>query len=196
MSSQMLRTAAFSILFFLGAFTATAFAQGVVTDGSLADLAKPVLDAVVNGHGWYAAALAVVLLCALAKRFMPASWAEGAKGDVIGVGLVFTMATAAAVGTVLAVPDAVFSWAVLHAAMKVGIGAAGGYTILHKLASALVATDWYKAKAPAWLQMVVAFLLSAIGSDAIPKAEAAGAAAVAAKPADGIAGPEGVREVS
>ncbi len=169
-------------------FVATAFAAGEVTpdDGSLLDLARPVFDAVMHGQYWAGAALAVVMLCAVTRRYMPEAWKSGAKGDVIGTALAFGMASAGALGTgLLAQGTNALTMALAIAALKIGAVAVGGYTVLHKLASALVATAWFQEKAPAWLKTGVGFALMMFGSRAIEKAEAAGEAAVAANPAGG-----------
>lgn len=183
------------VLFLLAAFTGTALAASAADPsggGSISDLIKPVFDAVVHGQWWVAAAAAVVLLCALARKHMPAKYTEGVKGDIIGTGLVFVMAFAGAVGTTLAGPGAVaMSAAVALTALKVGVAAIGGYNILHKLASWAVASG----KLPAWALPIVKLLTSVIGSNAIGKAEAAGDKAVAADPPRGMTGDSKIVEV-
>ncbi len=77
------------------------------------------------------------------------------------------------------------SMAVMLAALKVGLGAVGGFVALHKLATALVATKWFQDHAPAWLKMGVGVILKLIGSSAIAKAEAAGQKAVDENPPKG-----------
>lgn len=180
----------FIALVLLG-FTATAFAAGEVLspeDGSLLDLARPVFDAIMHGNWWLGAALAVVMLCAMSRRYLPDAWGgRFIRGDVGGVLLAFAMAFGGAMATVLTA-GAAMSGAVAMTALKVALAAAGGYTAIHKLASSLVATAWFQGKAPAWLKSVVGMALSMLGSNAIAKAEAAGKAAVEAKPAPGAVG--------
>ena len=177
----------------LAGFTATAFAAGQVTPdgGSLLDHAKPVMDAIMHGQAWLAASLAVVFLCAATRKYLPDQYGgKFARGDVGGVLLAFLMAFAGAVATALTAGGAM-STALALTALKVGLGAAGGYTVLHKLATALVATKWYQDKMPAPVKAVVAFVLSLIGSSAaarakvVAKAEKAGTDAVAKNPGKG-----------
>lgn len=180
-------------LIFLGAFTGTALAaQAAAPDGgSLLDLTRPLFDAVVHGQWWAAAAAAVVMSCALARKYMPASWTSGIKGDIVGTATAFVMAFAAAIGTWAIAPGAVMTFAVITTALKVGVAAIGGYNILHKLATWAVASG----KLPAWALPIVSLLASMIGSNAVAKAQAAGDKAVAADPPKGMAGGDKVIEV-
>lgn len=193
MRKTFLFTMSVIILAFLGTFTATAFAADAVTpvNGSLMDYAKPIFDAVMHGQLWLGASLAVVLLCAAARKYMPAKWTEGTRGDITGVGLAFLMAFASALAAALATPGAAVSLALMATAGKVGLGAIGGWTILHKVLGWLA--DW-KAM-PSWLRALLALVGSVIGSDAITKAQAAGDAAVKASPATGLADGAVVKEI-
>jgi hypothetical protein len=177
------------ILFSMFGFTATAFAAGEAApdNESLLDLARPVFDAVVHGQWWVAASAGVILACALARKYLPDAYKTGIKGDLTGTGMAFAVAFAGAIATWAAAPGAAMSGAVLLTALKVGAVAIGGYTILHKLATAFVATTWFKAHAPSWVVFAATYALKFIGSNAIEKAEAAGAAAVKANPAPGAA---------
>lgn len=176
------------LLCFFG-FTATAFAQGAATatDDSLLDYARPLFDAIVHGQWWAAAAAGVVLACALARKYMPASWKTGIKGDLIGLATAFLMAFGGAILTWAVAPGAVMSGAVLLTALKVAVVAVGGFTALHKLGTALAASKWFNEHAPSWLVIVITYGLKFIGSSAISKAEAAGDAAVKANPSTGAA---------
>jgi hypothetical protein len=191
---RALRTIALAILIFLGLFTATAVAAEAMTPqgGTLLDNAQPVLDAIMHGQWWLAASLMVIIACALVKKYMPAAWMEGVKGDMIGTAMVFMVAAAGAVSTALVAPGATISTELLLAAGKVGLGAIGGYTLLHKVLGWLA--GW--AAMPVWLRTTLQLLGSLVGSDAIATAKAAGDAAVAAAPAStGLAGDVTVREV-
>ncbi len=172
----------------LFAFAGTGFASDATlgTDQqSLLDLAAPVFDAVKNGHGWLAAFLGVMLLVAAARKYTPETWKLGKlmRSDMGGIVLAFLFAFGGAGATVLAAPGAAMSGAVALTAVKVALAAVGGFQVLHKLAQWLVATTWFQTKAPAWLKVVVGMLLGMFGSNAIKKAETAGAEAVAANPA-------------
>lgn len=187
----MIKTFSFAVLLFLFGFTTTALAADAATgggDGSLLDLARPVFDAVMHGQWWLGAALGVVFLCALARKYLPERYKTGIRGDVTGIGLAFAMSFAGALATGLAaIGTNALSGALAFTAFKVAIVAAGGYSILHKLATALTHTAWFQLKAPAWLKTALAFIMMIIGSNAVAKAEAAGDAAVKANPAPGAA---------
>lgn len=169
--------------------TALAATQATGEDQSLLDLARPVLDAIVAGQYWIAAALAVVLLTAAAAKYLPDAY--GGKYVRSSLGKMATAALMSFAGGVatwmtahgVSVPSA----ATFAAAGHVALAAIGGWMILHKLATELTATKWYAGKAPAWLKALLAFVLSIVGSSAAvkAKAEAAGEAAVAANPAPG-----------
>lgn len=190
-----MRLIAIFILGLLAAFTGTAFAAQAADPsggGSILDLAKPVFDAVVHGQWWAAAAAGVILMCALARKYMPASWTSGIKGDIIGTAMAFVMAFAGAIFTTLAGPGAAaMSMAVALTALKVGIAAIGGYNVIHKLASWAVASG----KLPAWALPMVKLITKMIGSNAVKKAEAAGDKAVAKDPPEGMAGDETIVEI-
>jgi hypothetical protein len=182
-----LLVAAFS---FLVAFTGTAVAADVSTDGApLLDLAKPVLDAVMGGHWLAGAALALVLAVSLIRRY-------GAKRfpvlttDAGGTALTFLTSLGGAVGTA-ALAGSAPSLALLWTALGVAAVASGGYTALKRLAAP--ALRWLEAKAPAWARPfvgpVIAVLLWFVDRpSAIAKAKAAGDAAVEANPPTGAAG--------
>jgi hypothetical protein len=172
-------------------FSAAAFASDAVApaDASGVELAKMIFDAVMHSQWWAAAALGVIGLCGIARKYLPASWKEGTKGDIVGTALAFVLAFAGAIFTWAVAPGAVFTTGVLATAAKVGLGAIGGYTILHKVLGWLAG---WKAL-PAWLTPILALVAKLIGSDAVAqqveaKATAAGDAAVAAKPSQGVAG--------
>ncbi len=178
------------VLVFIFSFAGTALAAGAVApaDGSLLDLAKPVLDAVMHGQWFLAAAGALVLTAALAKRQLAphVPWLRTDWGAALLVvvgsfgGAVFTALVAAG-------PGAVMSSALAYTAIKVALAAAGGYSLLKPLIKLA------QAQAPAWLQPVLAVLAwvfeSGIGtSPDVAAAEAAGDVAVKAKPPTGAAG--------
>ena len=178
------------IFIFLGFFTGTALAADAA-DPSAYDAAKAIFDAVMHSQWWAAAALSVVLACALARKYMPASWKDGVKGDILGTSMAFVMAFAGAIATWAIAPGAVMSAGVLFTALKIGAAAIGGYTIVHKVVGWLAA--W--GKLPPWLMPILKLLATLVGSNAVAKAEAAGEAAVAADPAKGMAGDDKIVEV-
>lgn len=188
-----MRFTALLILIFLAAFTGTALAADAIaaTDPSYSELAKAIFDAVMHSQWWAAAATGVVLACALARKYMPAGWKTGTKGDIIGIATTFLMAFAGSLGMVLAAPGAAMTGGVALTALKIGAAAIGGYTIIHKVVGWL--TAW--GKLPPWLMMVLAVLGKLVGSDAAQKAQAAGDAAIAADPPKGMAGDDKIVEV-
>jgi hypothetical protein len=170
-------------------FTATAFASQAVAgeDGSWLDLARPVLDAVLGGQWFLAAALALVLAAGLASKYGAKRW------PVLGTGagkaaLVLLGAFGGACATALAAgtaPTAALMWT----ATQLAFAAAGGYSLVRALLGPLV------AKAPAWLRPFIDLVLwffdrkaSKPSAADVAVAEAAGEAAVAAKPSTGVAG--------
>lgn len=174
------------------AFSATAFAADAVTDAnsSILDLAKPVFNAFSGGHYAYAAALGVVLLVALVKRYLgdKVKWLHSDAGGS-AMALVASAATAMAAG--LAAPGATVTMSLLKSALLVGVGAAGGYAVLKNLLIEPVLKP-LAAKAPAWAQPIFAIVFwifdkpdSVIATEA--NAAAAGAAAAQAAPSQGVA---------
>ncbi len=189
-----MRFAAFLILIFLGAFTGTALAADVVaaSDPSLSEVAKAIFDAVMQGQWWAAASLGVIFACAAVRRYvLPASWKTGTKGDIVGTVAAFVMAFAGALATVMLAPGATMTAAVALTAAKIGIAAVGGYTLVHKVVGWLA--SW--GKMPAWAMSALRLAAMMVGSNAVAKAEAAGAAAVAAKPPTGMTGDSKIVEI-
>lgn len=170
-------------------FLGTAFAAGAVTpdDGSLLDLAKPVLEAVKGGQYWLAASLTLVFACAVARRY-------GMKrfpflgSDAGGAALVLLGSFGGATATSLAA-GALPSLAMAWTALQIGIMAAGGFSLVKKLiADPIMGSKWYADKCPAWLKPLISIAMWAFtkpAADVAKKAEAAGDAAVKANPAPG-----------
>lgn len=186
-----MRLIAVTILAFLFAFTGTALAAEAASGPSMTDATKAIFDAVVHGQWWAAAALGVVFACAATRKYLPASWTDGTKGDIIGTSMAFVMAFAGAIATVMAAPGAAMTAGVALTALKIGIVAIGGYNIIHKVVGWLVA--W--GKLPAWAVPVLKLLATIVGSKAIKKAEALGNKAVVKVPATGLAGNDKIIEV-
>jgi hypothetical protein len=178
-------TVLMTVLVTLAAFAGTAFAADAVTseDGSLIDLAKPVLDAVVGGNYALAAVLAVVFFVALASKYGKSAWpflGTGAGKAVLTLvgAFVGAVATAVAAGGFAAVTAGV-----LWTALGVAVSAAGGYALAKELLGPLV------PRLPAWAQPLARLVLALFDrKGAATKATEAGATAVADKPSTGIAG--------
>jgi hypothetical protein len=179
----------------LVAFMSTSWAAGAAApeDGSVVDLAKPVLDAVMNGQGWMAAAGALMLAVALARRYAPGKAGELVRSDAGGVAASFLMSFAGAAATALAATGGAPSLDVLKTAFGVAAGASGGYVALKKLA--VPALRLLQSKVPAWARPLVGMLIWVCERpSAIGRAKAAGDAAVKANPAPGLDGVVGKPE--
>lgn len=176
-------------IFFLFGFVPTAFAAGAITDdGSLLDLAKPILDAVLNGHGWIAAAAALVFAATMARRYLAPQWPflNGGFGAALIV-LAGSFGGAVLVG-LAAAGTSTLTFALAAAALKVAFVAAGGYSILKPLIVGLV-EPWLIARFP-FLKGVLDLITWALFDkpDATAIAVAKGIDATVAHPATGVAG--------
>lgn len=173
-------------------FVGSAFAQAqtLPDQESLLDLARPIFDAVMAGHYLAGAALGLVFAVALFKRYAPGKAGAFARSDAGGVTTTFAMSFFGAAATSLL---AFKGWAGMSLAMvKMSAGvsflAIGGYVGIKKFLLPLLAP--YLAKLPAWMQPGVKLLLWVFdrhdpATRELAKAEAAGAAAVAAEPSKG-----------
>lgn len=180
------------------AFGATSFAAGTATTAtdstSLLDLLKPVFDAFNGGHYAFAAALLVVALVAVVKRYF--SGVKFVHSDAGGALLALITAAAAASATALAAPGATFSLGLLKSALLIGVGAAGGYTVLKDLFVDPILVPFLSKRswgAPVLLVINFVFSHGASAADTKAAAAAAGEAAVTAKPATGVAGATGAQ---
>lgn len=162
----------------LVSFTATAFASE--SSESIMDLAKPVYDAFVDGQPMLAAALALVLAVALARKYLAPRWKFLAT-DAGGALLVLLGAMGSAFAAALA-GGASLSLALTWQALGVAVTAAGGYTLIKRLI-----INPLQGKGPAWLRAALR-VLTWIFDDRSAKAAEAGDKAVAANPATGITG--------
>lgn len=117
----------------LASFTATAFAAGQVEpdDGSLFDVLRPIYAAFHSGQYVYAGSLALVLSCALVKRYGGDRW-PALHGDVGGSLLALATAFGASLTATLA-GGAQPTWAMAWNALTIAAGAAGGYALVKKL---------------------------------------------------------------
>jgi len=182
----------------LVAFTATAVAAPAVTGTDLLDLAGPVLDAFTGGKWALGASLALVALVALARKHagdVPGPAGRFLAGDAGGAALVLLGAFGAALAVTLGT-GAALGGGVAYAALKVAVVTAGGFSLVKKLVVDPLLRP-LAAKAPAWMQPVFALVFWFFDRPTpTAKADAAGAAAVAAKPGKGVAGVTGsVRDV-
>lgn len=188
-----MRFIALLVVIFLGAFTGTALAADAVSgsEPSLNEAARAIYDAVMHSQWWVVAAYGVIVAMIGARKFMPESWKTGTKGDVVGTAAAFALAFAGSIASVMVAPGASMSWAVMLTALKIGVAAIGGYTIIHKLLGWLAAASFM----PPWLTAALKLIGALVGSNAIKRAEAAGDAAVAAKPSTGMTGDSAIREI-
>lgn len=186
-----MRSIALFILVFLLAFTATALgAAGLAPeDGSVLDLLAPIVDAFRGGNYPLGGALAIVLAVALARRYgteyIP--WLGTKAGAAL---MVLVGSFGGALAAALSAPGAVLSFAMVKSATAIAVGAAGGYTLIKDLVvDPLTRSAWYRERAPGWLKAIVSVVLWVFRSPSpVARAEAAGQAAVDAKPPSGAAG--------
>lgn len=153
---------------------------------SITELAKPVLDAVLAGDWFIAAALALVLFVGLFTRYAPDRWT---RHSAVKAGAVLVGAFGGALATTVAA-GAPFAASTFWVAFKIAISAAGGYSMFKALVVPLLkkAND----KMPKWLQPVLGLLLKIFESqDPEERAQAAGDKAVADNPSTGAAGVTG-----
>lgn len=190
-----------AVLVFIGIITfgATSFAAGTAAgtadSSSLLDLLKPVFDAFNGGHYAFAAALLVIALVALVKRYFGDKIAF-LHSDAGGSLLALVMAGATASATALAAPGAHFTLALLKSSLLVGVGAAGGYSMLKALLVDPILVPYLSKRswgAPVLLVINFIFSHGAAAAQAQATATAAGEAAVTAKPATGVAGATGAK---
>lgn len=137
------------ILTFLAAFTGTALAAEAATgaDGSLLDLLRPVYQAFSGGHYAYAASLGIIVVVALIKRESQSAWLHT---DVGGSLLTLVAAASTASAAALATPGAHLTLSLIESSLLVGVGAAGGYSMLKRLLAPLVLK--LQARLPSWAQ--------------------------------------------
>lgn len=176
----------------LVSFGATAFAADAATSAtdssSLMDLFKPIYDAFAGGRYAFAAALLVVALVALVKRYLgdKVPWLHSNAG---GAALALITASASAVTVALAAPGATVSVDLMESALLVGIGAAGGYSVIKALLVDPILVPYLSKRSwGAPLLAIINFIFNH-GSSAGAAAAAAqkeGDAAVIAKPGQGI----------
>lgn len=189
------------VVIMLGFFKATALAANTAgaEDQSLLELLRPVYDAFRGGHYVAAGALALVLVVALLKRYAPGRLGKFVHSDAGGV--ISTLAIS--FGSTLAAYTGAgqsWEWSMLWTAGGVAFAAAGSYAMIKKLiVEPLLASAWWQEKAPAWLKAGAQIVLWIFDKPAaaeieIQKAEAAGEAAVQAKPSEGAEGVAGKPE--
>ncbi len=176
------------------AFMGAAFAGNAVAPGdeSILDMIKPVFDAVVHGQWWLGASLALILAVTALKRYAHKIPKFGPKlsaainGDIGQPITVLALSFGGAIATAAAAQGTVFvmSAALAWTALKVAVGAAGGYSLLKSLLAPLIVK--LGAKAPAWMKPLFDMVLWAFSKPtAVEKAEKAGDDAVAANPPTG-----------
>lgn len=183
-------------LLFVANGTALAAAAVDPDNSSILDLLRPVYEAFAGGQKAYAAALLVIAMVALLKRYAGSisgklqTWMHG---DLGGSATALVMSSAAAMATGLATPGASVSLSLLKSALMVGVGAAGGFAILKNLVVDPILKP-LAAKAPAWAQPIFSIVFyffdkpdpvataKKAGDDAVAKDPGQGAASVVGKP--------------
>lgn len=109
---------------------------------SLQEISKPVLDAIMSGDYALAAALGLVLVVALIRRYGGSRWPWLASATVAPI-LVMVGSFGASLGNTFAAGGEL-SGGVLLAALQVALFASGGYALLKPLIAKLrdIAPDW------------------------------------------------------
>lgn len=183
---------------FVAAFAGVAFAQTATggEDASILELAKPVLDAVLAGNPGLAAALALVLVAAAARRYGGARipWL---KTDAGGAAMVLVGAFGGAAASALYAGGG-WSLSMAWAAFQIAAATSGGYSLVKRLLVDPILRPYVIARMPQWLRVPIELGLAWIFSrpDPVKRAETAGVAAVAAKPSAGVEGVVGkAREI-
>lgn len=192
----MRKEIAFLMFILLAGFSATALAAGAATptdQSTLGELVRAVAEAFRGGQYAFAGSLALVLAVAATRKY-GSKRVPWLASDMGGAMLTLVGAFGASMAATLS-GGASPSWHMAWTATGIAVSAAGGYALIKKLAvDPLLASAWYKEKAPAWLRACLdialwVFTKPSDGAKAIEKAEAEGAKAVEAKPAPG---PDGV----
>ena len=171
---SVLQVAVIAAISFVGA--SVAFAQDPET---IAQLSKPVLDAIMSGNYAAAAALGLVLAVALTRRYGGSRWPVLASATVAPF-LVMLGSFGASLGTTL-LADADLSGAMVIAALKVALYASGSYAMLKPIIAKL------RKIAPPWMSPLFAIVDSIFDAKAkaVEKATEAGRIAVEKNPGKG-----------
>jgi hypothetical protein len=130
------------VLGFFGVAAAQSTAGG--SEGSLVDLARPVLEAVVSGKPGLATALALILAAALARRYLAprvAFFASDAGASVLVLLSAFGAAMAAAI-----TGGASWSPELAWKALAIAVPAAGGFSLIKPIVKAVEARYPWAAK--------------------------------------------------
>jgi hypothetical protein len=176
---------------FVASFAGVSYAQGAVTnpDANPLEMLRPIYDAVAHGNYWLGGSLALVALCTAARKW-GVKYIHALATDVGATVLVLLASFGTAFAASAAAGDVTPATAWL--AVKWAVGAAGGWALISKLvANPLLNSTWFQTKAPAWMQLAARGVLWIFTKPAEVKAieaQRAGDAAVAAKPAAGLAG--------
>lgn len=183
----------FLAFFPVGAFAASFLGAGAdvaqaTVDSSPMDFATPIYQAIAAHQISLALFLGLMLITVAAKRWLGDKF-PSLKGDTGRISFMLAFSTFGAVAASLASPSAHLTLAMVRNGLGVGVTAAGGYAALEHLIVVPILKP-FVAKAPVWMQPILNLVISLFDrtSPAIPAAEAAGSAAVAAKPAAGADG--------
>jgi hypothetical protein len=191
--------AAFALLL---AMTGTALARtaaDVPPDlGDLLELAKPVLDAILAGQYWLAAAGALILAVGLVRRYVVPK-VPFLQTDAGGTLLTFVVSFGGAMATSIAASAGIFSLALVKPAFGLAFAAIGGFLAVKRLV--IPVFDWLADITPwaplKWTFRYVPFLIDLLmgsknSAKAIEKAEKAAADAIITTPSAGGGEPRDV----
>lgn len=173
-----MKTVLLSVLVFLGVFGGTAAASTGVAETGWLELAEPVYRAILAGQYWAAAAFALVLATAGARRLL-APRVPFFRSDAGGTLLLVLGSFGGALGTaILAAGVTAPSLAMAKAALWIAFAAGGGYTAVKRLV--LPVALWLEARLPWYLRPLASLLVRALGLVTSPPSPALVAEAVQA----------------
>lgn len=140
------------------AFGATSFAAGAAasSDASVWDLARSAYDAVAHGQYAFAAATALVLAVAAARKYGAPRW-PWLRSDAGAISMTLFGALGGAFATAVAAGTAP-SWGLAWIAVKIAFGAAGGYAAVKKLLIDPIVKP-HVDEAPIWLRPILKVLV-------------------------------------
>lgn len=172
--------------FLVSANASTAMAP---EDGSLTDLARPIFDEIMKGHYIAAAALTLVLMVALVKRYAPGKVGEFVHSDPGGALTTLLMSFGGALATAT-MGGAPWTWAMLWTAATLAVTASGGYVLVKKLLVEPILKP-LSTKTPAWMTPIwsMVFWIFSKKVEAQEAAKEAGDTAVKENPPTGVTPP-------
>jgi hypothetical protein len=166
------------------AFMGTSYASNVMqgTVENPLDYVRPLYDAIVSGNYWLAAALALIVVVALARRYIAPH--VPFLQTKLGIALMVLFGSFGGALATAITAGATPGFALVYPALAIAATAAGGYTLLKELLAPVL--EKLKAKSPKWLHPVFDLVLWVFTTK--ERVKEAGDAAVKKNPPSGTAG--------